>query len=129
MSKRQRPKSSERTRVGFRSYQCNNPACPVRAWPDGTLRLFDESHFTCDGLCRLARLKVEAWPNGLGHDVYEEDVLVGEVLDDPIQVGLRVRTFDEDGEVERYLELPEKINPAEAVLRCRRDGQRYEKED
>jgi hypothetical protein len=111
----------DRTQIGHRTFHCNNPSCPGRAWPDGTPRLLEQSHFTIDGLC-LGRFRVVPWPNGLGHDVYQDSLFVGEVQDDPVQSGVRVRTVDETGAPQRVLALPGKVEPVAAVLRCRREG-------
>jgi hypothetical protein len=113
---------ADRPQVGHRTYQCNNIACPIRAWPDGTPRLFDETHFTQDGHCRLVVFRAEPWPNRLGHDVYENDKFVAEVSDDPIQEGVGVLTFDPEGEPEKFLDLSIKLHPIDAVLRCRSEG-------
>jgi hypothetical protein len=70
----------------------------------------------------MTRLEVRPWPSGLGHDVCEEGVLIAEVQDDPLQQGMRAVTFDEDGQRQRSLELPGKVHPGEAALRCQREG-------
>jgi hypothetical protein len=124
-----RQQGKDRILIGHRTYQCHNPTCPARAWPDGTPKLLDDSHFTTEGRCRLRTFRAQPWPNGLGHDVYDDGKLVGEVHDDPVQEGVGVLTFDERGEPDRTLELGLKFNPFEAVLRCLHEGRPCKQEE
>lgn len=62
-------------------------------------------------------LRVEPWPNGLGHKVYLDEDLIAEVFDPPQRRGLKVTTFL-DGKADLAFDHPFKVDPVTAVGLC-----------
>lgn len=63
----------------------------------------------------MSAVTVEPWPNQYGHTVLIDGKLVAEVFDWPERKGVKIATFDNDGQKDLVLDYPEKVAPLKAV--------------
>jgi len=61
--------------------------------------------------------------------VFKDNLLLGEVEDDPAQAVVRVHTVGPDGKPEKSLELSRPVDPVQAVEACLRDGRPIEEKE